>query len=75
MRINRNIGTLDRILRTGISLAMIYYGFIDTAWLADTLATTLLGAIGVASLLVALIGYCPLYKLIGVNTCNSACQE
>lgn len=75
MNIHRNIGTLDRILRIGISLAMIYFGFVDTTWLNDTLAAAVLGILGIASLAVALIGHCPLYRLIGLNTCQAPRQE
>jgi hypothetical protein len=68
MKFERNLGAFDRILRSGISLAMIYFGFFSNYLITDHLAGLVLGAMGVGSLVVALIGYCPLYGLIGFST-------
>ena len=61
----RNIGALDRALRTIIGIVLIAYaiplGFPHTGW-------NWVGWIGVVALLTALIGSCPLYSLIGVST-------
>jgi ABC-type polysaccharide/polyol phosphate export permease len=61
-----NVGTIDRILRAlvGIVLIAIALGFFGPAhaW----------GWIGIIPLVTALIGYCPLYSLIGVSTCRRA---
>lgn len=56
-----NVGGIDRVLRIVVGLALI--------------ALTLLGYIGmwgwigVVPLVTGLIGFCPLYTLIGMNTC------
>ena len=59
-----NVGTIDRVLRVIVGLVLIALVFVgpQTPW----------GWIGVVPLLTALIGYCPLYSIIGVKTCKSA---
>ena len=56
-----NVGGLDRILRIVIGLALI----------ALTLTGTigLWGWIGVVPLATAALGFCPLYRVLGLNTC------
>ena len=57
----RNVGGIDRILRLVLGLALIglnLAGVIGAwGWLGLVLAGT------------AAIGFCPLYPLIGLNTC------
>lgn len=56
-----NEGTVDRVLRIGGGLVLIALSATGTvgAW----------GYIGVVPLLMGAIGYCPLYTLLGINTC------
>jgi hypothetical protein len=56
-----NVGGIDRILRIVLGLVLI----------ALTLTGTIgvWGWVGVVPLLTAAIGFCPLYPLIGLNTC------
>jgi hypothetical protein len=55
-----NIGTLDRILRVVVGLALISLVFVgpQTAW----------GWIGVIPLVTAAVGFCPAYRLLGICT-------
>jgi len=58
-----NVGTIDRILRIigGIALiAMAYLGTIG-AW----------GYLGVVPLLTGAVKICPLYSVLGINTCSA----
>lgn len=57
-----NVGSIDRVLRIIIGLALISMVFIgpQTPW----------GWIGIVPLLTAFIGYCPAYSLFGMNTCG-----
>ena len=57
-----NVGTIDRILRVVVGLALISLAFVgpQTPW----------GWIGVIPLVTALVGFCPAYRLIGVRTCK-----
>lgn len=58
----RNEGTADRAVRVALGiglLSLVFFGP-QTPW----------GYIGVVPLLTGLIGTCPLYSLIGLNTCS-----
>jgi hypothetical protein len=57
----KNVGSIDRILRIIIGLALIAWGVIEKNWL---------GAIGIVPLVTALMGWCPLYSILGVKTCT-----
>ncbi len=70
MKIKKNLGVLDRILRTGISSIFIYLGFFDNTLVTDPTASTILGLFGVANLIVALVGNCPMYSLINFSSCH-----
>ena len=56
-----NVGGIDRILRIVIGLVLI----------ALTLTGTIgvWGWIGVVPLLTGAVGFCPVYPLLGLNTC------
>jgi hypothetical protein len=56
-----NVGTIDRIARMLIGLALIA--------LTLTGAIGVWGWIGVVPLLTAAIGNCPLYSVLGLSTC------
>lgn len=56
-----NEGTLDRSVRIVAGLALIT--------LAATGAVGAWGWLGVVPLLTGALGHCPLYRLLGVNTC------
>ncbi len=65
-----NVGRMDQILRIGVSLILIYIGFIDKEVIYDSLSSNVIGGIGVVNLIVALLRSCPLYILAGINTCE-----
>ena len=56
----KNVGGVDRILRVILGLLLISLVFVGPQ--------TLWGWIGVIPLLSALVGFCPVYRLIGMNT-------
>ena len=66
----KNIGRLDQILRIGISMVLIYLGFIDKEVISDALSANIIGTIGVLNLIVATVRFCPLYIVAGINTCQ-----
>lgn len=56
-----NEGTIDRVIRVVVGLALLSLVVIGPK--------SLFGLIGLIPLLTGLIGFCPLYKLFGLNTC------
>lgn len=58
---SRNEGTIDRALRIILGLVLLALVFVgpQTPW----------GWIGIVPLATGLIGWCPLYTLLGFNTC------
>ena len=56
-----NEGTLDRLLRVILGAALIAIVFVgpQTPW----------GWLGIVPLATGLIGSCPLYSVLGLNTC------
>ncbi|MHB8454371.1 MAG: YgaP family membrane protein [Acidiferrobacterales bacterium] len=68
IRLRRNVGTLDRILRAGVSILMIYFGFFSHALIDGAVTRTLLGVFGVVHLAVVVTAFCPLYSLVDFNT-------
>lgn len=60
-----NVGGFDRIARIVVGLALIAFALLAPA----TLSWKWIGWIGVVPLLTALVGFCPAYTLLGLNTC------
>ncbi len=60
---NANVGSIDRILRIVVGLALI------GATLAGMIG--MWGWIGVVPLATGIFRFCPVYKLIGMKTCDS----
>jgi hypothetical protein len=56
-----NVGGIDKILRVIVGLALV--------GLAATGTVGVWGWIGVVPLATGLIGWCPLYPLLGLSTC------
>jgi Protein of unknown function (DUF2892) len=56
-----NVGGIDRILRIVVGLVLIALAFTGTIGLW--------GYIGVVPLLTGAVGFCPVYPLLGMNTC------
>jgi hypothetical protein len=59
-----NEGTLDRVLRVvvGVALLALFFAFPDAGWHWFAL-------IGLVPLITGLVGTCPLYMLFGMSTC------
>ena len=68
-RIRRNMGPLDQLLRAGIGLGLIWFGFFDDWFITDRVAGALLGAFGIVNLLFAPLAVCPVYLIAGISTC------
>lgn len=59
---NNNIGTVDKSIRILIGLVLIALVFAgpQSPW----------GWIGLPVIAIALFGWCPLYKVLGISTCK-----
>ena len=57
-----NEGQLDRIFRVILGIALLSLVFVgpETSW----------GLVGLVPLLTGVFGFCPLYKIFGLNTCK-----
>lgn len=66
-----NVGTLDRALRAALGVALLYAAFFSGIALFDV-ALYKYGAavIGAVMLVVAAVGMCPIYSIIGLKTCK-----
>ena len=64
----KNMGNTDRIIRLVLAgvFAYLYFGGIVTG----TWGIVLL-VLGVVFVLTSLVGFCPLYTLVGMNTCGT----
>lgn len=61
----KNVGTIDRGLRIVVGLALLAWAIWGTG------QYTWVGWIGVVPILTALVGWCPPYALLGINTCST----
>jgi hypothetical protein len=55
-----NEGTLDRAIRVVVGLALLSLVFVGPR--------TPLGFVGLVPLLTGVVGFCPLYRLLGIRT-------
>jgi len=58
----RNEGNTDRLIRSVLGLMLLALVFIGPR--------TPLGWIGLVPLLTGIFGFCPVYRLLGINTCG-----
>ena len=59
---NVNEGLTDRLLRVTVGLFILALAFVgpQTPW----------GYLGLIPLFTGLVGFCPLYRLVGISTCR-----
>lgn len=62
-----NMGSLDRVIR--VLLALIFAMLYITKTVEGTLAIVLL-VLGGVFLLTSVVSFCPLYTIVGINTCK-----
>ncbi len=56
-----NAGTLDRLIRVVLGAALLALTVVGPK--------SLYGLIGIIPLVTGIVGFCPLYRLVGVSTC------
>jgi sulfite exporter TauE/SafE len=64
-----NVGTVDRVVRIIVGLALIAFAL---GYIAPGASLRWIGWIGVIPLATAILGTCPLYSLLGMSTCPVA---
>lgn len=60
----KNVGKADQVIRIIAGLILLSLVFIGPK--------TLWGLIGLVPIFTALFGFCPAYKLLGMNTCPTS---
>ena len=66
---NSNVGNIDRVVRAIIGTLLILYALVTDSNIAGMLDAVLL-VVGIVLIFTSAIRFCPLYKLLGINTCN-----
>ena len=61
---SQNVGSIDRAVRVVVGIILISLVFVGphTWW----------GLVGLVPLITAAAGYCPLYRVLGIDTCSPA---
>jgi Protein of unknown function (DUF2892) len=59
-----NESSVDRTIRVLVGIAVLSLTVIGPK--------TMLGLVGVIPLTTGIVGFCPLYRLLGINTCSIA---
>jgi hypothetical protein len=65
---SRNVGNVDRALRALVGILALAGAFV-LGWFSGWMVWAA-AAVGVIMLGTAALGFCPLYRLVGVNTCR-----
>lgn len=62
---NKNVGTIDRVVRAVIGVAAVIGAFsvgLTSVW------GIVLAVVALIALVTAVVGFCPLYRLLGIST-------
>jgi hypothetical protein len=62
----KNMSHTDRLVRAVVGLFIVLLGVQFGCWL---------GAIGLIPVLTAVTGFCPMYIVLGINTCGTCVQS
>ena len=69
----KNVGTIDMIIRLVVCMVLLYIGFVDNPIVSGGLSKKIIAGFAIMPLLTGLLRFCPLYTVIGANTCG--CEE
>ncbi len=61
-----NLGAMERAIRLGLGIILIAVGYFSALSGAAAAAVYLIGAVAIVT---AAAGFCPAWKLFGINTC------
>jgi hypothetical protein len=67
-----NVGTIDRLFRATLGIALLALAFFSGLPLfATTWVQIAVAAVGVVMLVVSVTRVCPIYAIFGIKTCRS----
>lgn len=66
MKMNRNVGLIDRVFRVGVVAILIY---ISLVVVSDWVASTILLTLAAINIYAVVFGSCPLYNLVRFSSC------
>ncbi|MFZ2587158.1 MAG: DUF2892 domain-containing protein [Alphaproteobacteria bacterium] len=66
MNLSPNVGTTDRAIRLAVALILVV---LAATGVVGGLLATLAVVVALVMVATALLGFCPLYPLVGMNTC------
>jgi Inner membrane protein YgaP-like, transmembrane domain len=66
MNTRKNLGWPDRMMR--IVMGVVLLSIISLAYIGPKTPWAYLGLLGILPIIAGLAGYCPPYKLLGINT-------
>lgn len=61
-----NVGATDKLIRIVVGIVLILVGVFSSGW-----SSKIWIIIGLIPLITGLIGYCPLYTVLGISTCKT----
>ncbi len=70
----KNVGLIDMIVRLILSIGLFYVGFFDNPIVSAGTPKTIMKYIAFVPFLTGLLRFCPLYVLIGVDSCKK-CKD
>jgi hypothetical protein len=68
MKIQKNLGVIERVARIAIGAILLLIA--SLAFVGSASVWALFGLLGVFPLIAGIVGFCPRYALMGINTCK-----
>ena len=73
--VKKNMGLVDRLIRTVTGLVMMYFGFINQEVIGNLTINIIVGIFGIISIAFAYITFCPIYTLGNVSTAKKSSDD
>ena len=73
--VKKNMGLVDRLIRTVTGLVMMYFGFINQEVIGNQTINIIVGLFGIISIAFAYIAFCPMYTLGNVSTAKKSSDD
>lgn len=73
--VKKNMGLVDRLIRTVTGLVMMYFGFINQEVIGNLTINIIVGIFGIISIAFAYIAFCPIYTLGNVSTAKKSSDD